>query len=121
MDLQNNYRYGSLLLDMNFNVTPPVLISHIPELSDFDYEVGYVFRHFAQKSNDENANIIEIDESNQIEIKMDGYYRVVTIKWRITGKPQEIMDSNKVSIQLVNTEMRNLKLYLSNLLQFAKV
>lgn len=121
MDLQNNYRYGSLIMDKNFSTSPPALISYLPEVSDFDYEVGYIIRHFAQKANDDNAVITEIDESNQLEIKMDGYYKVVSIKWRLVGTPQEIMDSNRASIQLVYSEMKNLKSYLSNLLQFAKV
>ena len=119
--MQNNYRYGYLMLETDFSITPPLLVPHIPDTSDFNYEVGYILRHFAQKANDDNAPITEIDENNQLEIKIDGYYKVVSIKWRLTGTPQEIMDSNKVSIQLVNSEMKNLKLYLSNLLQFAKV
>ena len=121
MDMQNNYRYGSFLIDKNFTLSPPPLISLIPELNESEYDVGYVLRYFAQKANDDNAPITEIDDSNQIEIKMDGYYKIVSIKWRLTGTPQEIMDSNKSSIASVYSEMKNLKLYLSNLLQFAKV
>jgi hypothetical protein len=121
MDMQNNYRYGDLTMESNFNISPPSLISHIPDISDFNYEVGYITRHFAQKANDDNGIITEIDENNQIDIKMDGYYKIVSIKWRLIGTPQEIMDSNKASIGLVVSEMKNLKLYLSNLLQFAKV
>ena len=121
MDMQNNYRYGALLLKKDFNITPPLILSYIPIISDTDYELGYIIRHFAQKSNDDNGTISEISENNQIEIKLDGYYRIVSIKWRITGTPQEIMDSNKASISLVVSEMKNLKFYLSNLLQFAKV
>jgi hypothetical protein len=56
-----------------------------------------------------------------MELKMDGYYKVSNIEWRLIGTPQQIMDSNKASIELVKSEMKNLKLYLSNLLQFAKV
>jgi hypothetical protein len=121
MDMQNNYRYGNLLLKKDFNTTPPILMSYVPVIADIDYESGYIIRHFAQKANDDNGVITEISENNQIEIKMDGYYKVVSIKWRISGNPQEIMDSNKISIQLVYSQMKNLKSYLSNLLQFAKV
>jgi hypothetical protein len=121
MDMQNNYRYGALLLKKDFNTTPPSILSYIPTISDIDYELGYVIRYFVQKANDDNGIITEIAENKQMEIKMDGYYKVVSIKWRISGMPQEIMDSNKASISLVVSEMKNLKFYLSNLLQFAKV
>jgi hypothetical protein len=120
-NLENIYRYTSLAILKDIVVTPPTLVSYLPDLSDSDYENGYITRHFAQKANDDSSPITEIEATAEMELKMDGYYKVSNIRWRLIGTPQQIMDSNKASIELVKSEMKNLKLYLSNLLQFARV
>ena len=99
----------------------PKITAFVPEPSDDDYMTGYISRNFAQKANDSNSPIFEIDSNRIGEIITSEFYNVVSIKWRLTGIPQEIMDSNKNSIKLVSDKMKNLKLYLPNLLQFAKV
>jgi hypothetical protein len=119
--INNIIRYSDLFITKGLEVTPPVINAYLPEIADSDYENGYIVRTFLQKVNDDNSPIVEINSSDTTEIISNGYYRVISIKWRITGKPQEIMDSNLKSINLVSTEIKNLKLYLPNLLQFAKV
>jgi hypothetical protein len=99
----------------------PKITAFVPEPSDDDYMTGYISRNFAQKVNDSNSPIFEMDSNRMNEIVTSDFYNVVTIKWRLVGTPQEIMDSNSASIKFVSNKMRNLKLYLPNLLQFAKV
>lgn len=120
-DLNNIFRYTYLNRKTGMDFTIPPIIAYLPELTDDDYNRGYVVRNFVQKVNDDASPIMEIDSNNHVEIQANAYYKIVKIKWRLTGTPQQIMDSNKASIQLVYGEMKNLKLYLSNLLQFAKV
>jgi hypothetical protein len=120
-DLNNIVRYSYLNRKLGMNFTIPTIIAYLPELTNDDYTRGYVVRNFVQKVNDDAATITEIDGNNHTEIQANAYYKIVKIKWRLIGTPQEIMDSNKASIGLVISEMKNLKLYLSNLLQFAKV
>ena len=120
-DLNNIVRYSYLNRKLGMNFTIPTIIAYSPELTNEDYTRGYIVRNFVQKVNDDTATITEIDGNTHVEIQANGYYQIVKIKWRLTGTPQEIMDSNKASIGLVKLEMKNLKLYLSNLLQFAKV
>jgi hypothetical protein len=120
-DLNNIVRYSYLNRKLGINFTIPTIIAYLPELTNDDYIRGYVVRNFVQKVNDDAATITEIDGNNHTEIQANAYYKIVKIKWRLIGTPQEIMDSNKASIGLVISDMKNLKLYLSNLLQFAKV
>jgi len=120
-NLNNIFRYAELAMDMQMSTKLPNVLAYIPEITEDSYYVGYINRYFIQKANDDNSPITEIEQNQENEILSDSYYKVVNIKWRLTGTPQEIMDSNKASIALVNSEMTNLKLYLSNLLQFAKV
>jgi len=121
----NNYinninRYAVIQKDFGL-IKIPSLTAFFPEPSDDDYMIGYISRNFAQKTNDLNSPIFEIDSNRISEIITSEFYNIVSIKWRLTGTPQEIMDSNKNSIKLVSDKMKNLKLYLPNLLQFAKV
>ena len=120
-NLNNIFRYSELAMNMQISTTLPNVLAYIPEITEDDYSIGYVDRYFVQKANDDNSPITEIAQNQQNEIANDSYYKMVGIKWRLIGTPQEIMDSNKASIALVNSEMKNLKLYLSNLLQFARV
>jgi hypothetical protein len=121
----NNYtsnisRYAVIQKDFGL-IKIPKISAFFPEPSDDDYMIGYIYRNFVQKVNDSNSPIFEIDNNRISEVSSNDFYSVVTITWRLTGTPQEIMDSNKNSIKLVSDNMKNLKLYLPNLLQFAKV
>jgi hypothetical protein len=120
-DLNNIFRYTYLNRQTGIDFTIPTIIAYLPQLTDDDYAQGYIVRNFVQKVNDDNSTITEIDENTHTEIQANAYYQIVKIKWRLTGTPQQIMDSNKASIGLVFHQMKNLKLYLSNLLQFARV
>lgn len=117
-NLNNIFRYA--VINKN-TISSAKVVPYVPELNEDAYMSGYIFRYFAQKANDDNSTIFEIDAINKSELDSDGYYKTTSIKWRITGTPQEIIDSNTASIKLVYSEMKNLKLYLSNLLQFAKI
>jgi hypothetical protein len=117
-NLNNIFRYASL----NANILSDVkVVAYIPEITDAEYNIGYIVRYFVQKTNDDNSPIFEVDAENLTQVQSDPYYKTTSLKWRITGTPQEIMDSNQASIKLAYIEMKNLKLYLSNLLQFARV
>ena len=85
------------------------------------YTIGYINRSFIQKTNDINSHIQEINTDNTIEVTDNFYYTYVTLKWRLTGTPQDIMDSNSKTIQYASTTIPNIAYYLSNTLQFAKV
>ena len=117
---KNIFDYARITYKRSTNQIPKV-VAYLPDISDPDYEAGYVNRNFVQKVNDDNSIIIEVDDASYVEIQSSDYYKYVSIRWRLTGTPQEIMDSNKNSIKLVSDKIKNLKLYLPNLLQFAKV
>ena len=120
--LENLFTYTKLKLLKNLNdTTPPLVESHVPIPTDDDYTIGYINRSFIQKTNDINSHILEINTDNTIEATDNFYYTYVTLKWRLTGTPQDIMDSNSKTIQYASTTIPNIAYYLSNTLQFAKV
>lgn len=120
--LNNIFAYSKLALNNNLaRVSPPKILAYIPNVTDGDYLNGYIERYFVQKVNDVNAPIEEINANDISEITASRYYSVTSITWRLTGTPQEIMDSNSQSVKEGNKTIPNLSYYLTNLLQFAKV
>lgn len=93
----------------------------VPNPDDSDYKIGYIKRFFIQKVNDNDSPIFEINKDFVNIVQKHGLYKTAEIKWRLTGIPQQIMDSNSKSIEFVKEIIPRLALYLPNLLQFAKV
>ena len=93
----------------------------VPTPTDSDYNVGYIKRYFVQKVNDIDSYIFEINSDFVESVQGHGLYKVVNLKWRLTGTPQQIIDSNSKSIEFVKESMPKLSLYLPNLLQFVKI
>ncbi len=119
--VKNIIQYVVSLKEGAEKIDTPNINTYAPSPSDSDYKVGYIIRYFTQKTNDKDSPIFEINEYIVSSIESNPMYIVKFIRWRITGKPQEIMDSNKKSIETVYEFLPKLKLYLPNLLQFAKV
>ena len=86
-----------------------------------DYSIGSIKRFFVQKSNDENSAIFEVSKDMYVRYTESPFFKHAIVTWRITGTQDEIWDSNQKSIKYASANMKNLKLYLANPLQFAKV
>jgi hypothetical protein len=120
--LNNIFAYSKLSLDRNLpKVSVPKILAYIPNITDNDYLNGYIERYFVQKVNDINAPIEEINSNDINEITSSRYYTVTNLTWRLTGTPQQIMDSNSQSVKEASKTIPNISYYLSNLLQFAKI
>ena len=111
---------------------PVKIKSFLPKPTEVDYTRGYITRYFAQKVNDLNSPIREISSDDYINVSRNSFYNTTSLKWRISG-PKEIkydsnnnvieksvLESNQISIRLASKRIKNLKLYLPNLLQFYK-
>lgn len=108
------------------------LVSYIPKPTEDEYARGYIMRFFAQKTIDVGSPIIEISYNTYLKTKNNPYYRTTKLRWNISGslKPiynsngileeNGISESNRISIKLASQKIKNLKLYLPNLLQFYK-
>jgi hypothetical protein len=104
----------------------------VPSPSDTDYSSGFIRRYFVRKSNDMNGHIFEIDKDTYSEYLNNPFWIVGDLKWRIRGPIQEtykdngeiddigVRNSNKASINIIASTLKNVGLYLPNLLQFHK-
>lgn len=104
----------------------------VPNPTTNDYDLGFIRRYFMRKINDENGFIFEVDESEYQKYLDNPFFQLANIKWRISGPIEtkykengEIDDkgvkvSNKTAINIASEKLKNLGLYLPNILQFYK-
>jgi hypothetical protein len=127
----NNIMYTDLIKDKELpSLNIPQTI--VPSPTENDYAKGFVERFFTQKVNDTNGFVYEIDQKTYIQLLKNPYWISESIYWRITGPldmiyndngmviDKGIFNANRASIQLGTEKIKNLGLYLPNILQFYK-
>jgi hypothetical protein len=113
-----------------FVIKYPKTIVPIP--SESDYQLGFIRRYFIRKANEPEGHIFEVESSVYVEYTKNPFWMGDSIKWRIAGplnvifnskgelEDKGVIDANKASISAASTILKNIKLYLPNLLQFYK-
>lgn len=123
--------YNDLIKDKElYSLQTPKTFVPSPSLNDYDY--GSIDRYFCQRANDVNGFVYEINESEYESLTHNPYWITATMRWRISG-PKDVVysnsgkitdmgvySSNSASIAITSSKIKNLGLYLPNLLQFHK-
>lgn len=106
--------------------------TYVPEPDSDDYVTGFIVRYFVQKSNDKNGFVFELQHDIFSEMVKNPYWVSIEMRWRISGPLDFVYDevgkisdmgvraSNKSSINIAAEHIKNIGLYLPNLLQFYK-
>jgi hypothetical protein len=108
----------------NFNFQIPQTI--VPKPTESDYSNGFIRRYFIQKSNDTNGHIFEVSNEVYNDLKSVTFWKVIDLKWRLTGPLEYSIDdmgvraSNNAAISIASSTLKNIGLYLPNILQFYK-
>jgi hypothetical protein len=104
----------------------------VPVPTSNDYESSFIERYFIQKANDVNGFVYEIDINEFTHIKSNPYWLSTIISWRISGPLNEVyndngilidkgvINSNKATLATASAKLKNIGLYLPNVLQFHK-
>jgi hypothetical protein len=103
--------------------------AHYPNPSNEDYIRGIINRYFIQRRDTPGSIIVEIDAQRFNEYTSSVYYKVVSLKWRISGNLEDtytnqgalipsVIRSNQMSIKEAEKELPELNLYLVNSKQF---
>jgi hypothetical protein len=115
---------------INYSFSNPKTIVPIP--TESNYETGFMERYFCQKINDSNGFVFEISFDVYKELEENPYWKVVIMRWRIRGPKESVYNefgtlidmgvkqSNKNSISITSSSLKNIGLYLPNVLQFHK-
>lgn len=93
----------------------------VPNPSEEDYRRGRIERFFTRRANHRNGLIFEIDRQQQSVLRGTSSYIVTSLDWKIVGTVDEIKRANNKSLNLASKEIPNIKLYLPNLIQFARI
>ena len=123
--------YSDLIVNKQmYSLNTPNTI--VPSPTEADYRNGSIKRYFTQKTNDIHGFVYEINIQTYNELDLNPYWIITSIKWRIVG-PLDIVyredgkildkgvrESNKSSILDGQKIIKNLGLYLPNILQFYK-
>lgn len=117
---------GKITYSLDF----PKTIVPTPQTSD--YENGFIERYFAQRVNDSNGFVFEINLQEYTELMNNPYWSVDKMRWRLTGPIDGVYSSNGIlidvgvrsanlsSISIISNKIKNIDLYLMNSLQFYK-
>lgn len=120
------------LISGNTNYSLDFPKTTVPIPSDTDYENGFIERYFTQKVNDKNSYVFEIDKEEYSNLFKNPYWISEIMKWRITGPitpvynidgiltDKGVIESNNASISIISEKVKNIGLYLPNILQFHK-
>lgn len=104
----------------------------VPTPTNEDYELGFIRRYFVRKANDLNGHIFEVDKETHSDYMKNPFWISGNLKWRIKGPIEAIYkdngemedmgvrNSNKAAINILSSTLKNVGLYLPNLLQFHK-
>jgi hypothetical protein len=103
--------------------------ANYPKPSDEDYIRGIINRYFIQRRDTPGSVIVEIDSQKFNEYTSSVYYKVASLKWRISGNLEDtytnqgalipsVIRSNQMSIKEAEKELPELNLYLVNSKQF---
>jgi hypothetical protein len=104
----------------------------VPSPQTLDYENGFIERYFAQRANDSNAFVFEINLEEYNKLSTNPYWSVDKMRWRLNGPIDSVYSlngllvdvgvrsSNLASISIISEKIKNIDLYLINPLQFYK-
>lgn len=113
-----------------FNLELPSTIVPIP--TQEDYILGYIRRYFIKKINDVNGHIYEVSSDVYGEYIENPFWTTENVKWRISGpiepiykdngeiEDRGVRNSNKGAIGRASAKLKNIGLYLPNILQYHK-
>ena len=114
----------------NFKLEYPNTI--VPSPNSVDYDNGFIERYFIRKANDSNGFLYEVNFITFTKYLKNPFWIGENLKWRITGPVDPVYNqngiltdigvrsSNRESTLIAANKIKNIGLYLPNLLQVHK-
>jgi len=93
----------------------------LPTIKKTDYDVGYFERYFLRQVNNPLAQIVEVNKKQWTTFSSNKFYTKVSLRWKISGRVDTVVDSNRKSLVEANKVIPGiLEKLQNNLLQFYK-
>lgn len=93
-------------------------------ITDEEREQGWIERYFIKKRNDKNSKVIEVSKDEfetlkKVNTGLDGFlYKGISLKWKISGIINEVVEINKKSVISKLNEFNGLQFILVDFLEF---
>jgi len=78
-----------------------------PKPTDKDYKVGEIRRYFAQQTTQPTGEITEVSKAQFEALKTNPLYRVVDVRWKISGPVEDTLDPETEEVKIVGAENSN--------------
>jgi hypothetical protein len=97
---------------------------HFPTVTAQHIQQSWIPRYFVQVRNNPQSTVIEInqDQFDNIGTTVNGLddvrYNSINIRWRITGTPNDIINSNRQMLAIKNQSFPGIVNYLTDLTEF---
>ena len=85
--------------ELNLQVKEDYPKKYTPQPSDSDYRIGTFIRYFAQKANNLNGEIFEIEEEDNGK---NNLFRYIVLEWTISGKKVDVIRINTETIESIS-------------------
>ena len=118
--MNNNEVYRKLVRNISNSNLKGRVYAFKPKVDKNDIKRGFITRRFAQQCNDNQSPITELSQNTYANLQSNPLYKIVSMRWRITGTKEEIKNSNRASISEQLSKMPQLKNRLVNLLEYSK-
>ena len=112
-----NNRYSAIAVQ---KYNPHPFETFEPKPIESDYSVGFIYRYFIRKRNEQNGLIYEINVNTYKKYTKDVFHIPVRIRWKISGERYEVENANRKSITFGKNTISNLDTYIKNYTKFWK-
>lgn len=127
--IYNNFDHYVYDRAFDFDVNVLTYVDPIPYLykpTEQAYAVGIDDRFFVEKIQDDISYAIEIDSTQFKFVNKRGgidgaIYRAAILKWKLTGKREDIISYNQSSIARTSTIVPSVNYAIKNFLEFARI
>lgn len=104
----------------------------VPSPTQNDYQLGFIRRYFLSRVSDKAGFVYEVSPEEYDNYLENPHFLKADVKWRISGpieptykqsgevEDRGVRNSNKAALGLLSNKLKNIALYLPNLLQFYK-
>lgn len=97
----------------------PLITAYEQIPTDVDYNIGFIYRYFTRKRNDNFGIITEISKQTHDNLSTNSFYLTLSMRWKISGGNKfEIEQANQRSISYAQETMSNIDTYVRNLTKF---
>lgn len=115
----NSIDIYNILTSKNVSQFENLIQTYEPTPNSNDYSIGFIFRYFTRKSNDENGVIYEISKETFDAYSNNPSYVTLRMRWKISGtNSAEVEQLNQRSINYSQETMSNIDTYVRNLTKF---